>query len=205
VLYLYNDEDKKLYLNSSYAFTERDRLSNQYELGEGIIGQVALERKPILLKNVKRQEALITTGTVTEAPLNVYAVPLLYQGHLYGVLELSSFEPFVELKQELMNEAAKIVSTYLYTAVQNNRIVNLLKITEAAKQEAGRKASELEEANRVLEEQQILLQKQTEELQQTISSLNISSRNFSSRVRNCSRPIPSLRNNNSFLKNRQGF
>jgi len=54
---------------------------------------VALERKPILLKNVKRQEALITTGTVTEAPLNVYAVPLLYQGHLYGVLELSSFEP----------------------------------------------------------------------------------------------------------------
>jgi len=66
-----------------------------------------------------------------------------------------------------MNEAAKIVSTYLYTAVQNNRIVNLLKITEAAKQEAGRKASELEEANRVLEEQQILLQKQTEELQQT--------------------------------------
>ncbi|ABN51526.1 MAG TPA: diguanylate cyclase [Hungateiclostridium thermocellum] len=167
VLYLYNDEDKKLYLNSSYAFTERDRLSNQYELGEGIIGQVALERKPILLKNVKRQEALITTGTVTEAPLNVYAVPLLYQGHLYGVLELSSFEPFVELKQELMNEAAKIVSTYLYTAVQNNRIVNLLKITEAAKQEAGRKASELEEANRVLEEQQILLQKQTEELQQT--------------------------------------
>ncbi|WP_265444282.1 response regulator [Acetivibrio straminisolvens] len=167
VLYLYNDEDKKLYLNSSYAFTERDRLSNQYELGEGIIGQVALERKPILLKNVKRHEALITTGTVSEAPLNIYAMPLLYQGHLYGVLELSSFEPFVELKQELMNEAARIISTYLYTAVQNNRIVNLLKITEAAKQEAGRKASELEEANRVLEEQQILLQKQTEELQQT--------------------------------------
>ncbi|HOM02008.1 MAG TPA: response regulator [Acetivibrio sp.] len=166
VLYLYNDEDKKLYLNSSYAFTERDRLSNQYKLGEGIIGQVALERKPILLKNIQRQEAQITTGTLSEAPLNVYAVPLLYQGHLYGVLELSSFEPFVELKQELMNEAAKIISTYLYTAVQHNRIVNLLKITEAAKQEAGRKATELEEANRVLEEQQILLQKQTEELQQ---------------------------------------
>lgn len=171
VLYLYNDEDKKLYLNSSYAFTERDRLSNQYELGEGIIGQVALERKPILLKNVKRQEALVTTGTVSEAPLNVYAMPLLYQDHLYGVLELSSFEPFVELKQELMNEAARIISTYLYTAVQNNRIVNLLKITEAAKQDAGRKASDLEEANRALEEQQILLQKQTEELQQTNTRL----------------------------------
>lgn len=171
VLYLYNDDDKKLYLNSSYAFTERDRLSNVYEMGEGIIGQAAIERKPILLKNIKREEALITTGTVSQAPLNVYAMPLLYQNHLYGVLELSSFEPFVELKQELLDEGAKIISTYLYTAVQSNRIVNLLKITETAKQEAGKKANELEEANRVLEEQQILLQKQTEELQQTNSQL----------------------------------
>jgi len=93
VLYLYNDEDKKLYLNSSYAFTERDRLSNQYELGEGIIGQVPLKEKPILFKKCQKAGSTDYHGHVTEAPLNVYAVPLLYQGHLYGVLELSSFEP----------------------------------------------------------------------------------------------------------------
>jgi len=132
-------------------------------------------------------------------------VPLLYQGHLYGVLELSSFEPFVELKQELMNEAAKIVSTYLYTAVQNNRIVNLLKITEAAKQEAGRKASELEEANRVLEEQQILLQKQTEELQQTNIQLEYQQQKLQQQSEELQQTNSQLEDNNSFLKNRQGF
>ncbi|TYQ16192.1 UNVERIFIED_CONTAM: hypothetical protein Cloal_2714 [Acetivibrio alkalicellulosi] len=171
ILYLYNSEDEYLSINASYAFTEGDKLANKYALGEGIVGQTALEKKPILLRNIRKQEATINTGTLCEAPLNIYALPLTYEEELYGVIEVSSFEPFTILKQDFLEDAGKIISSYLYSAIQNHRISNLLKISEEAQIELREKADELKEANHVLEEQQRLLQQQTEELQQTNSQL----------------------------------
>jgi len=70
-----------------------------------------------------------------------------------------------------MTEAGRIISTYVYTAVQNKQIKDLLIISEEAKKEAQNKAEELQKANERLEEQQQLLQQQTEELQQTNAQL----------------------------------
>ncbi|MCE5221946.1 MAG: response regulator [Clostridium sp.] len=165
--YIYNNKENKLILNSSFAFTERDRLSNTYELGEGIVGQVALEKKPILLKNVRKSEGTICTGTINEAPLNIYAFPLIYDNELCGVIELSSFDTFNELKQDLIDAASHIIATNLYSAIQNEQIKHLLEISKNATKEAQEVSIQLADANEVLEEQQRQLQVQTEELQQT--------------------------------------
>ncbi|MGH4050145.1 MAG: response regulator [Clostridium sp.] len=169
--YLYNDLDKKLMLNSSFAFTQRDRLSNIYELGEGIVGQVALERKPILLTNITKSEAVICTGTIYEAPLNVYAFPLIYEDTLYGVIELSSFGTFTKLKKKFIEIASNTIAINLYTTIQNQRIKELLEISKKATKKAQEISVELITANEVLEQQQGQLQVQTEELQQTNAQL----------------------------------
>lgn len=170
--YIHNsNKENKLILNSSFAFTERERLSNIYEFGEGIVGQVALERKPILLKNVRKSEAAICTGTTNEAPLNVYAFPLIYDNELYGVIELSSFETFNELKKEIIAAASHIIAVNLYSAIQNEQIEQLLEVSEKATKEAQEVSVQLINANEVLEEQQRQLQVQTEELQQTNAQL----------------------------------
>jgi signal transduction histidine kinase/DNA-binding response OmpR family regulator len=169
--YVHNNKEEKLILNSSFAFTERDRLSNAYELGEGIVGQVALERKPILLKNVRKSEGTICSGIINETPLNIYAFPLIYDNELYGVIELSSFEAFNELKQELIKAASHIIATNLYSAIQNEQIKQLLEVSEKASKEAQEVSIQLVNANEVLEEQQRQLQVQTEELQQTNAQL----------------------------------
>lgn len=169
--YIYNHKEKKVFLNSSFAFTERERLSNIYELGEGIVGQVALERKPILLTNVRKSEAAICTATIYEAPLNVYAFPLIYEEKLYGVVELASFEPFDNLKQQFIKVASKIIAINLYSTIQNQKIKELLEISEKATKEATEISDQLKGANEVLEEQQRQLQVQTEELQQTNAQL----------------------------------
>ncbi|HEY5525462.1 MAG TPA: response regulator, partial [Clostridium sp.] len=166
-----NNKENKLILNSSFAFTEREKLSNIYELGEGIIGQVALERKPILLTNVRKSEAAICTGTIYEAPLNVYAFPLIYQDELYGVIELSSFETFNKLKQQFIEVTSNIIAINLYSTIQNQRIKELLEVSEKATKEAEEISLQLIDANEILEEQQGQLQVQTEELQQTNAQL----------------------------------
>ncbi|WP_338761326.1 response regulator [Bernardetia sp. ABR2-2B] len=166
VLYIYDEEDRKLKLYSSYAFTDRDRLSHEYHLGEGVVGQVAYEKKPIMLKSIPDNSQNITTGTISKSPSSTYTFPLLYENELCGVIELASFEPFTELKKQLISSSAELISSHLYSALQSERIKNLFEVAQAAKREAQSKSKEIEKANILLKEEQLHVQQQSEELQQ---------------------------------------
>ena len=166
VLYIYDEQDRKLKLYSSYAFTDRDRLSSEYHLGEGVVGQVAYEKKPIMLRNIPDASQNITTGTISRSPSATYTFPLLYENELCGVIELASFEPFTDLKRQLITSSSELISSHLYSALQSERIKNLFEVAQAAKREAQQKSKEIEKANELLKEEQMHVQQQSEELQQ---------------------------------------
>lgn len=147
-LYTYNAEQERLKLHGTYAFIERDHLSNEYKLGEGVIGQVAFERIPILLKHPTREDSLILTGTVSEIPLNTYTFPLLYNEELYGVLELASFEPFDARKQEFFTEANRVIATALFSAFQKEEVHILLQRSQQAAKDAGQAKEEAQQQTR---------------------------------------------------------
>ncbi|WP_051569179.1 response regulator [Alkaliphilus transvaalensis] len=169
--YIYYHDQRNLRLTASFAFTERESLSNVYQLGEGVVGQVALERKAILLKNINRKDECINTGLYKEAPTNTYTFPLVLENKLYGVIELASFNELTAIKKEFLNQASDIITVCLNGALQGEKIRNLLKISEEAQREAKIAAEDLQKANIVLEEQQQQLQQQTAELQQTNAEL----------------------------------
>jgi len=156
-LYSYDEKRSLCERKASYAFVEGKHLSSKFGLGEGIVGQVAVEKKPILLKGITRDEALGKTGTVNEPPKNIYAAPLLYKKGLYGVLEVATFEEITPLKIEFLNMAAPIISTSLYTALQGRQIEILLESTQKANEELAAQTEEL--------------QSQAEELRQTSDEL----------------------------------
>lgn len=126
VLYTYNQATTSLTLQGTFAFTEHDCLFKTYQLGEGVIGQVAVERAPILLTQRPSEDRLITTGTFSGTPLNTYTFPLLYNDDLYGVFELASFEPFDSASQEFLNDANRVIATVLFSAMQRERMQQLL-------------------------------------------------------------------------------
>ena len=167
VFYLYDQEQKKLQLLASYMFTERDRLHQQFELGEGAVGQVAREHKPILLRDIRVGEAAVTTGTLEATPFHTYTVPLLHEQLLYGVIELAVLRPFDPLMREFVDQAALIISTFLYSSLQRKRIQHLLADAEKATLGAQEQSCKLQDTNSLMKEQQQQLQQQTEELQQT--------------------------------------
>jgi class 3 adenylate cyclase len=172
-VYIFSKNEEKLSLLGTYAFTERNSISNHYKLGEGLIGQVALERKEILLRNVTREDAVVSTGLIQEKPLCILASPLLYEGNLYGVLELASFVGFDENGMIFLNEADKIIATYLHSAEQNEQVKQLLQVSEESKALAEAKAQEVLTANVQLEQQQEELRAQAEELNIRTQELEI--------------------------------
>jgi len=175
VFYVHNQEDNTLFQYSSFAHIVRDELSTKFEIGEGLIGQVALQRSPILLQNIQKDQLTITTGTVTQKSFNTYTFPLVYNDVLYGVIEIGSFESFSKEVLEFLNSIDKTICISLASAIQNKKVQELLDTTKLANDELNIKQEELEEANKYMQQQQQELEEANanmEEQQQQLEEAN---------------------------------
>lgn len=167
VFYSYDMTEQVLDLLGSYMYSERNCIGSRFKLGEGAVGQVAREKKPIILTTFNLEQSPIVTGTSSSTPLYTYTYPLLREDYLLGVIELASFSHFDELHILFLQDATAIIASFLYIVQQREQIKKLLTISEAAEKAALDQSMRLQQANALMEEQQQQLQQQTEELQQT--------------------------------------
>ncbi|MQA18509.1 response regulator [Rugamonas rivuli] len=166
VFYRYVEASEQLELIGSYMYTERNRIGARYALGEGAVGQVARERKPIILAVADDEPAPIVTGTVQETPRYTYTYPLVHEKELVGVLELSSMVGFDERRVEFLNNVTTLLSSLLFVADQRAHIRKLLLASEAGEKEMRAQSEQLRAANDQMLEQQRQLQQRTEQLQE---------------------------------------
>lgn len=172
-LYSFDKENKICALKASYAFVDRNYLSESFKTGEGIVGQVAVERKPIHLHNISRADAVGNSGTVSEPPRSIYTMPLIFDDMLYGVLEVASFEAFSKPKIDFLNAAAINLSSYLFSSVQNEEIQRLLKESRNVNDSLQLRTDEVNEANEKLTAMNEELQAQSRELQAQTEELEV--------------------------------
>ena len=164
VVYQYDKELQELKLISSFSFTLRDEILNRIKLGESVIGQVALEKKAILLRNIRDDAYEVSTGLTLSKPKEVYALPLLHEGELLGVIEYMSFEVFEKLQEEYLSKATSILATAFHATLQNDQIKILLEKSQVAFEELQVQSEELQESNVQMEEQQQQLSLQAKEM-----------------------------------------
>src|SRR5947209_11558102 len=90
-----------LKLLASYAFRERKGVNNRFRLGEGLIGQAALEKERILLNRVPNDYIRVSSGLGETRPVNIVVLPVLFEGQIKAVMELSSLKEFSPTHQAL--------------------------------------------------------------------------------------------------------
>ena len=164
VFFLFEKDSEEFFLNSSYAFSDKESNYKQFKLGEGVVGQVGLEQKSMLLKNIQDDNYNIESGIVSQKPLNTYIFPFIYEGTMIGVAEVASFESFKETDKLFMDKAATVASAFLYNAIQNHQIKELLEESQRAFEELQVKSEELQQSNVQMEEQQQQLENQAYDL-----------------------------------------
>ncbi|MGO4504664.1 MULTISPECIES: response regulator [unclassified Dyella] len=157
VFYRFDEQDQRLRLQGSYGYQQRRHLSTEYALGEGLVGQSALERKPITLQDVPDDYVRIHSGSGEASPNTISVLPLILRDKLLGVLELASFHHFSEPQQRLLNELLPIASLSLENLGRAIRTQDLLKRTSE-------QADELRASEETLRRQQQDLQVTNEEL-----------------------------------------
>ncbi len=171
VLYTYDKQKQELNLIASYAYVSRSNLSNKFKLGDGIIGQVALEKEAILLKNIREDEFEIQSGTTLSKAKEVYAFPFIHEGEIFGVAEIMSFESITDIHKDYLAKCAIIFAATLHTTTQNWQIKSLLKQSQVAFEELQVKSEELQESNVQMEEQQQQLTIQSKDLRENNENL----------------------------------
>ncbi|HEX7785594.1 MAG TPA: ATP-binding protein, partial [Methylomirabilota bacterium] len=160
------EDPPRLALLASYAHGRVGEAASGFRLGEGLVGQCALERQRILLDNVPADYIRISSGLGHAAPGNIIVLPILFEGHIKAVLELASFERFTVSDQALLDQLTESIGIVINTIEANMRTESLLRQSQSLAAELGSRQEELQNTNRELQEKARLLAHQNVEVEQ---------------------------------------
>ncbi|WP_168735743.1 response regulator [Cohnella fermenti] len=149
------------FLLGSYACTER---KSRFEPGEGLIGQCALERAPIVLRNVPDDYAPIQSGLGGRKPLTIAVLPVPFENEVSAVIELSSFEEWTPIQMELLEQVTAALGVILDSVSSRQRTERLLAESRQLSELLQTQQEELRASNEELEEQTSILRLSEEKL-----------------------------------------
>jgi signal transduction histidine kinase/CheY-like chemotaxis protein len=166
------DDETKLELVASYGAETPDQLRQEFHLREGLIGQAAADRRPILLKDVPPDFIRIGSGLGKAKPANVNILPALFEDEVKAVIELASFNEFNETHQSFLDQLMESVGIVLNTIAATMRTEGLLKQSQllttelqARQTELTTKQEELHNTNEELQEKAQLLENEKKQVE----------------------------------------
>jgi HAMP domain-containing protein/signal transduction histidine kinase/CheY-like chemotaxis protein len=154
VFYIVENSSRKpeLKLLASYAYGGRKGLKNRFRLGESLIGQAALEKRRILLTDVPADYVAVSSGLGESRPINIVVLPILFEGEVKAVMELSSLDRFSSTHQAFLDQLTESIGIVLNTIEANTRTEDLLKQSQSLAAELQNRQEELQKTNVELQE-----------------------------------------------------
>jgi signal transduction histidine kinase/DNA-binding response OmpR family regulator/HAMP domain-containing protein len=155
----------QLRLLASYAYQKPNAVGQTLSLGEGLVGQCALDKQKIVLANLPPDYIRITSGLGDAAPVNIIVLPILFEGQVKAVMELASFNQFNPTHQALLDQLTESIGIVLNTIEANTRTEDLLKQSQLLAKELQSRQEELQQTNQELQEKARLLAHQNAEVE----------------------------------------
>ncbi len=179
------DKESEAHLLATYGYKRRKSLANRWPVGEGLVGQAALEKQSIVVTEPPEDYVRIASGLGEAAPRQIIVLPVLFEDQVMAVIELASFDDFTEVQRTFLEQLAETIGIVINTIQATMRTEELLEQSQALTQELQAQSEELQSqqeelrrSNVELEQQaqtlkasEELLQTQQEELQQTNEEL----------------------------------
>ncbi|WP_201315175.1 response regulator [Dyella sp. EPa41] len=107
-LYSLDEEASQLQRVAHYAAEQSPRT---LRLGEGLAGQCATERAPIVLGSPPAGYLRVGSSLGEKAPADILLLPVLRNERLFGVVELASLSAFDAVQRELLDDLMPILAT----------------------------------------------------------------------------------------------
>lgn len=192
-----NMDPNKLTLMASYGGERGLGAPSEFYAGEGLIGQVALDKAPISLDDAPEHYMSIRSALGEAVPNHIRIYPAVFEDEVLGVLEFASFERFSIVQEELLAGLANNLGIVLNNINRRLRVEELLRESQALTEELQVQSEELQSqqeelrrSNESMEKQTValkrseeLLQRQQEELEHFNTELIAKTRALEEQVR----------------------
>jgi signal transduction histidine kinase/DNA-binding response OmpR family regulator/CHASE3 domain sensor protein len=134
-------------------------------LGEGLVGQVAREGKPMIITDIRESDWVVSLASGELRPRTIVAFPFFHEKKVRGVIELGTMlDGYANRKQEFFSAIGENIGIAVHSIESRLKLQELLEETQAQTEELQSQHSELESLNLELEVQAEKLQVSEEEL-----------------------------------------
>ena len=167
VMYNMDAKDNEQYLKqlAGYADTPLDGEPRRYRVGEGLVGQCAVEKQRLMLTDIPEESIRIATGLLTARPRNVIVLPVLFEGEVKAVIELASLTEFTASHLAFLEQLTGSIGIVLNTIEATMRTEGLLKQSQELAAELQAQQKELQQTNDELAQKARLLAAQNAEVE----------------------------------------
>jgi signal transduction histidine kinase/CheY-like chemotaxis protein/HAMP domain-containing protein len=163
--------ERKLRLLASYASGGQRAHGKELGLGEGLVGQCAVDKQKILMHGVPADAIRISSGLSLTSPQDILVLPIVFEGQVKGVLELASLERFSSTHQVFLDQLTESIGVVINTIEANMRTENLLQQSQSLAQELQQTNQELQEKAQLLAHQNHEVERKNSEVEQARQAL----------------------------------
>jgi HAMP domain-containing protein/signal transduction histidine kinase/CheY-like chemotaxis protein len=161
----------KLELRLLASFAGSEGVPASIRLGDGLIGQCALEKKRLLLNNVPADFVSIASSLGQAPSLGIVVLPVLFEGQTKAVLELATIQNFSDGSLAFLDLLTQSIGAVFNTIEATMRTEGLLKQSQQLTVELQARQSELQQTNEELGTKARLLAEQNAEVERKNSEV----------------------------------
>jgi two-component system, chemotaxis family, sensor kinase CheA len=160
---------------ASYATNEIELVTQKQTvmLGEGLIGQCALEQRIIELSDVPPEYFQIQSGLGSLAPRHILIIPLVVGPITKGVIELASLHKFSTIQMEFLTQMTTLLAIHINKIKNKNQIELLFAESQLASKALQEQSEELLQQQEELAQMNAELEEHTAALEESEHQLQI--------------------------------
>ncbi len=153
VIYQIENEDKPgLKLLSAYADDGANGHAQTLRLGEGLIGQCAIDKRRMLITEMPDSTVPISSALFKVMPRNNIVLPVLFESQVKAVIELASVHEFTALQTMFLEQLTTSIGIVLNSIEATMQTEGLLKQSQQLAGELQAQQRELQQTNEQLEQ-----------------------------------------------------
>jgi HAMP domain-containing protein/CheY-like chemotaxis protein len=179
VIYRVDQENTpNLKLLAAYADDAVAGHPEHLRMGQGLIGQCAVDGRRMLITSLPSDTAPIRSGLFSTTPNNVVVLPVWYEGQVKAVIELGSVGSFTELQLSFLEQLTAGIGIVLNSIEATMQTEGLLKQSQQLATELQTRQRELQQTNEQLEqkaqqlaEQNVEVERKNQEIEQARGAL----------------------------------
>ncbi len=166
-----NSDSPCLRFVSAYADNAIDGHPDTLQIGAGLIGQCAANKRSMLIAEPTPQTVPISSATFKAVPKNVVVLPVLFENQIKAVVELSSLGTFNALQVAFLEQLTDSFGTVLNSIEATMQTEGLLKQSQQLAAELQSQQGELQQTNDQLEQKAQQLAESNVEIEQARRAL----------------------------------